>query len=70
MTKASRRIDKEVQDLIEENKYPGWKFLIGGLHYQRKLKKRIGDMWTRKQEKYLADLERIAEANEIVVPRE
>lgn len=66
--KRSQKIDDEVAILIEENKEYSW--LIGALHYQRKLMKRIGDLWTKKQQNYLSDLEHAAQEAGLDIPRE
>ncbi len=62
--------EEEIEAFIEENKEKGWTRFIKTLHYQRKLKKRLGDMWTKKQERWLNKLEDYAKDEGLDVPRE
>ncbi len=54
---------------VEMTKTPeaGHNWIRGSIKYNRALKKRIGDMWTKKQEKYLLNLEEWAKEENIKI---
>lgn len=63
----TKKKDKQTKEKTPKTEYD---WLIGNLRYQRKLKKRIGDMWTGKQEHYLQKLETYAQEVNIEIPKE
>jgi len=63
-------LDEKIAVLKEEAVSAHHRWVIGTLYYQRKLKKSMGILWTKKQEWWLDYLEGIAKHEKLDVPRE